>query len=464
MTDRQSIQSLDIFVSEDATGVDRLLNEGELTDLPAKTVMLRENDPVDRFYILLEGEIEVLKDVEGQPVVAGRHTAPSYFGEIQLLTDELVPVTLVTVTPCRLLTLSREQFWDIVTSCQDFARGVFRAMANRIRGLQRLVLGREKMASLGTLAAGLAHELNNPAAAVGRSAEQLGALIPAMEQQSVKLAGTGVPADAVDAIRTLCEVRRPDDLAGAGNPLFEGQREEAFEDWLADQGVEEPWTLAPHLARSGCELRDLSTLAEKLPPGSLEPTLRWVVTGREAMALVDQARSASNRISSLVKAVKSYSYMDEAPKQTVDIHDGIEDTLTILGFRLKHGVNVTRNYDRSIPKIAAYGSELNQVWTNIIDNAIDAVDGRGSVQITTRQDDGYAIVAITDDGPGIPENVKSRIFEPFFTTKPQGKGSGLGLDIAYRAVRIRHKGDIAVDTVPGRTTFSVRLPLDRPGS
>jgi signal transduction histidine kinase len=230
-------------------------------------------------------------------------------------------------------------------------------------------------------------------------------------------------------------------------------------DWLAAHGVEKPWLVAPSLIACGIVRDDIAALGESLAPDQFNVSIRWLGATIELRALLDEATRSATRISDMVKALKSYAYMDRAPQQEVDIHDGIEDTLTIMRHRLTQDIAVRREYDRDLPRLQVYGSELNQVWTNIIDNAVDAMEGCGDLVISTRREGDYAVVEITDSGPGIPPEMQSRLFEPFFTTKPVGQGTGLGLDIAYRIVVNRHGGTILVHSQPRATTFQVRLPL-----
>ncbi len=459
MSDLDILRSLPLFADVAEDRLQQILAEGETEVVPAGVEMIRQGQEITRFYVILSGTAEVLKHMDGQAIPAGHHEAPSFMGEIQLLTEEPVQVAVVASTDCRVLTLAEPHFRALLADSRPFSRCIYRSMGDRLSGFQRMLVNREKMASLGTLSAGLADELTAPATVIHRSADELGRHIGIMHADTMTLASSGLTDDCLAIIRGLAEARRPQGLVGAGNPIFEGDREEAFEDWLEAHGIPEPWSLAPALSHSGAELPQLDALAERLPKEGLAAALRWVMHCRDCRALVDQTRTASQRITDLVRAVKSYSHMDEAPKQQVDLHDGIEDTLTILQHRLKAGINVTRDYDRSLPQIDAFGSELNQVWTHLIDNAIDAMDGRGDLRVRTARDGEVAVVEIVDSGRGIPDDLKSRVFDPFFTTKPVGQGTGLGLDIAYRTVRIRHRGAITFRSEAGHTVFQVRLPL-----
>ncbi len=314
----------------------------------------------------------------------------------------------------------------------------------------------EKMAALGKLSAGLAHELNNPAAAVQRANAGLADALKSREVSVLALATAGIPAGSW---RTLDKIR---DRAGAArrqdDPIALSEAESGIEEWLDERDIPRAWEIAPSLAEAGISIGDLDTVADAVPAGSLPPAISCLantVILNESMAII---RESSRRISDLVSAIKGYSHMDRATEHTGDIHDGLENTLVILNHRL-HNVVVTRSYDRSIPPIRMYGNALNQVWTNIIDNAIDAMDGDGRIAIRTVHDGGCAVVEIEDSGCGIPPEVLTRIFEPFYTSKPQGKGTGLGLDTAWRIVSEEHQGTITATSEPGKTVFTVRLPI-----
>jgi signal transduction histidine kinase len=323
------------------------------------------------------------------------------------------------------------------------------------------------MAALGTLAAGLAHELNNPAAAVRRSAAQLHDALAewrrlTLELHALALAGPSPPA--ADVLQ-VAAAARPGEPA-ALDPLALSRQEGELQDWLETQGVEAAWELAPVLAAQGWGREPLARLGEALPAGALPRIARWLAASGLVETLLGEVAAGAGRLSEVVRAVKAYSFLDQAPIQEVDVHAGLEDTLVILRHKLQDGVSVTRVYAPDLPRLEAYGGELNQVWTNIIDNAVDAMQGGGALTLRTQRQGDQVVVEITDSGPGIAPAVQPRIFEPFFTTKPPGAGTGLGLHIAYNIVA-RHRGSIRVDSRPGTTTFQVTLPIrlkeDRPG-
>jgi PAS domain S-box-containing protein len=314
----------------------------------------------------------------------------------------------------------------------------------------------EKMAALGKLAAGLAHELNNPAAAAQRAGEQLAEAAERLDAALAELHALGLTPREWALLHAFKDpaVLRPQ----GRRPTEISRLEEAMEEWLSDHGVDDGWDLAAALVHDGVTTYRLETLAAELRPEALRPALMWLADTGETRELTEVITRSAQRISELVAAVKSYSFMDQSLEQVVDIHEGIENTLTILGHRLR-GISVHRDFDRTLPQIRALGSGLNQVWTNILDNAADAAGEGGNVTVRTRGTPGHVVVEIEDDGAGIPPENLTRVFEPFFTTKPQGEGTGLGLEIVWRIVTSDHGGSVSVDSKPGCTRFTVTLPV-----
>jgi PAS domain S-box-containing protein len=319
----------------------------------------------------------------------------------------------------------------------------------------------EKMAALGKLSAGLAHELNNPAAAAGRAAGQIREGIDELQSATIELAQSGIDDETWSLLTTcLDDIRGRASRAADLSPLETSDREEEILQWLEQHGIDNGWMIAPVFVSVGIDIDELDDLEKKLEAAPLSLTLIWICRAITAVDLSSVVERSSQSISELVNTVKSYSHMDRAPTLRVDIHEGLDDTIAIMHHKLKRGVEVVRDYDRSLPQVMAQGSELNQVWTNLLDNAVSAMDGKGTITINTVLDGNFLAVRITDDGPGIPKEIQSRIFEPFFTTKDVGEGTGLGLDVVNRIVTNRIGGRIDLVSVPGNTTFSVRIPID----
>jgi signal transduction histidine kinase len=340
---------------------------------------------------------------------------------------------------------------------------VFGADVTAQKTAERALRQSERMATLGTLAAGVAHELNNPAAAAARAADQLGTTFAALQEARRRLDDAALSPEGWRRLGTLEErARHQADGPPGLSTLERSDREADLEEWLDDHGVEDAWDLAPGLVALGLDGPELDELAQVLDPDLLGTGLRWATAAHGVHRLAREIGHGTGRISEIVQAMKSYSYLGQAPVQAVDVHEGLESTLVILRNKLKQGIEVRREYGAGLPPVAAYGSELNQVWTNIIDNAADAMGGHGTITIRTSRDADRVVVEIVDDGPGIPEEIQHQVFDPFFTTKEPGKGTGLGLSTSYSIVTEKHGGTMTVTSRPGATAFVVRLPIDAP--
>ena len=462
-----SLLQMEAFRALPRERLDWICDRAEHIQLAAGDILVKEGDRPLGFFMQLSGQITVSRLSHGTDIPVGRHVSPAFFGEIQVLTEDLVPVTLTADTAVDLYRLNCPDFLDVLHSCREFERDIFRIVGTRLRGLQTFIQTREKMAALGTLSAGLAHELNNPAAALVRALKDLQPAMLELQrmnlvygQRQVDEEHTKEWTDLRD--RGLEAIAHPDN-----DPLAQGDREDAIADWLEDYGVADAWTLAEPLAAGKVDPNKLSEMMERWrddPTELRDMGLRWLALSFDVMGMIHNGLDGAERISTLVQSMKSYSYMDRAAQQQVDIHDGIEDTLRLFAFKLKHGITVERRYDKNLPEIMAYGSELNQVWTNLIDNAIDALNESSSgespkIIIRTCEKNGCLRVEVEDNGPGIPDEIQNRLTEPFFTTKPMGKGSGLGLDVVRRIVENRHGGSLLMESVPGSTCFSILLPL-----
>jgi signal transduction histidine kinase len=436
--------------------------------VPAGEVNGREGEPVDHLYVILEGELRITKEATGGEVVINTYTPGTFFAEVPLLSGSPFLATGRALTDCRLFLIPDDLFRRLLTEHSSFGHKILEAMAERVQILQSVASQRERLTSLATLAAGLAHQLNNPAAAALRSAEDLREDLNKLRSAGSRLARAAtagrLTSEALDNLeRAIAAPQRAE--APVRDELDRSEREEAVAVWLEERGVSESWTLAPSLVSAGLDLADLMPLVESVPWDLRLDVLRYVEATLDAAGLVDEVEGSALRISGIVETMEGYSYMDRAPVQEVDVNGSLDDTLAVLGHRLDR-VDVLRDYDPGLPRITAYGGELNQVWTNLIDNAIDAVsatEASGRITLRTGCERDRVLVEVSDDGPGIPPENHARIFEPFFSTKDVGHGTGLGLDVSYRIVVGRHGGDIHVVSEPGETRFEVRLPVEGPG-
>lgn len=437
-----------------------LIENAEQVTLQAGDVLIEEGSPPDAFYVVLAGEVEVVKRAGGSTVLLALNGPGEMLGEMSLIQNSVRTATVRALRTSRILKISRDLFETLLCGNPATAMAILRTVMVRLHNTQSMMAQNEKLISLGTLAAGLAHELNNPAAAARRSAGQLHSTI----SQWLKARGA---LDALHLDPELNEIvvsRLRDDIARnvqqplAPDALDRSDREYEIEQWLEGCGLDEAYEHASSLAAFGWDVPALEAWTTPFAPEQRPVVMRWLATGYLVYSLLDEVANSTERISEIVKAVKDYSYLDQAPLKEIDVHEGLESTLTMLKHKLKQGVTVKRDYDPSLPRIEAYASELNQVWTNLIDNAIDAMGGQGELRVKTHAGDGCVVVEIADNGPGIPPDVLPRILEPFFTTKGPGVGTGLGLHVSNNIV-LKHRGRIDVDSKPGATTFKVTLPV-----
>jgi signal transduction histidine kinase len=423
-------------------------------------VIAEQGEEPPGLQLLLEGRAQALILAQGRSEPVGHHTAPTWMGAIAVLTGGTLGVRMQAETDCRMARVSPEDFKRLAFAQPAIHQRVMRQVAPVMSRVTEREQNSERLTSLGTMAAGLAHELNNPAAAARRAAAQLTEALEAIDSALASFVEAGVERE--DAAQLVVLQRQAIAQAASATALDTLDAADA-EDELLEQmqamGVGEPWRLAEPLAAAGVDRQWLERVAQLAGPAS-EAALRWVAASLTAGRLSAELCESTERMSSLVGAVKSYAYMDRGALVEVDLHEGLETTLTVLSYKLKHtSIALVREYDRTLPKLTVRGSELNQVWTNLIDNAIDALGQQGQITITTGSDGDCAVVEIADDGPGIPEELAARIFEPFFTTKDVGQGTGLGLATARRIVVERHDGSLTLDSQPGRTAFRVRLPF-----
>jgi signal transduction histidine kinase len=406
-----------------------------------------EGEPAHDFYYLLEGELEFFRRGEAGERVRHSLAVGALAGQLALVPGSVHIVSARAVVSTRVLALPMEAMRGLLNATME-------AGARQV----------EKLAALGKLAAGLAHELNNPAAAASRAADHMRGALLDLYRVGVNLQRYRFDAGQWDYLQSFQQeaLRRSGERASRGealSPLDSNDREERLLGWLEQCGVREGWKLAPTLVRAGLDGEELRSLAVNLPDGALADALAWVGDTLAVAELQNEIEQSTKSISDLVGAIKAYSHLDQNGEKEVDLHEGIESTLTMLNHKIKQGVTIVREYDRSLPRVRAFGNELNQVWTNLIDNAIDATVGRGTIVIRTYAENGHAVVEIADNGSGIPAELQCMIFEPFFTTKGQAKGAGLGLVVARRIVSERYQGEIYFRSSPGHTRFWVRLPL-----
>ncbi len=416
-------------------------------------------------YVIEEGELEIVKISGTRSVLLALRRPGEVIGEMALLEDKPRMAGAVARIATVVIAIEREQLQDLMRTSPSAAEAMYYNVLERWRSTQSRVQQSEKMAQLGTLTAGIAHELNNPAAAVKRGAEQLSSAMLELSDTFSQLSQLGLTTEQWEYWRKLSDhAQQQGAMPPELDALTRSDREYELEEWLEDNGVEDAWEYAPALVNLNFSEDELEELLNQFEPQKLAIVLRWLDNAYNTYSLFAEMNQGATRISGIVKALKTYSYLDQAPVQMVDLHRGIDDTLLILNHKLKSGPSVRREYDPDVPKINGYGSELNQVWTNILDNAIDALKdmpaGEGLITISSQVQGDWVILEFEDNGPGIPADIQSRVFEPFFTTKPPGVGTGMGLDISYNIVVNKHRGDIKLESEPGRTRFQIWLPFD----
>jgi signal transduction histidine kinase len=421
--------------------------------------LFREGTPADDWWVLLEGSITLHRLMGNEENQLGAMSTPGQWAGGFAAWDEygIYHATGRGGDHGRVLRVAARDLRAL--SVEWFAFGVhfIEGLANTVRRIEGTARQREALVALGTLAAGLAHEINNPASAATRAVDALTTTSDALMASLGGLARQPITADqfvALDTLRQEATTKAAD--LGA---LEAADLEEQLTDWLEDHGVDRPWLLAPPLAARGLGPEWCENVVDVLGDGPVEPGFQWIANALSLGDLLGEVKEATGRVSDLVAAVRSYSQLDRASVQLTDVTEGLESTLVMLGHKLEGHVTVVRDFDPSVPRIEVMAGELNQVWTNLIDNAVDAMGEGGVLRVRTRYDPtGWVVVEIGDSGPGLTEEARHHAFEPFFTTKPVGKGTGLGLDISRRIVVDRHGGEITVDSAPGDTVLRVRLP------
>ncbi len=432
-------------------------------------MVYREGEPATCFFVLLEGSVALLRRIGGEDVEVSRTSQTGvYAGAWMAYLGDRVPQTYVqsmrTLAPSRFYVLAAADFAQLMNDWFPMPVHLLEGVFFGNQKAQSQVAQRERLLALGSLSAGLTHELNNPAAAAVRATSSLRDRVAGMRHKLAMIAGGAWDRSSLETLIGLQE-RAVEQLAKAPelSALEAADAEDVLADWFDARGLGGGYELAPTFVQAGVDTQSLDRIAEAVDEAMLEGALRWLYYTVETELLMNEIADSTTRISDLVGAAKQYSQMDRAPSQVLDIHELLDSTLVMLSRKLGDGITVDKHYDPALPDVQVYGAELNQVWTNLIDNAVQAMDGHGTLTLTTsRPDREHVEVEIADTGSGIPSEVQSRIFEPFFTTKPFGHGTGLGLDISWRIVVNKHHGDIAVTSTPGDTRFRVRLPIRGP--
>jgi len=462
---RDTLRAFAVFEGLDDSQLDWLRENSERMDVAVDEVITRVGDPTDWMYVLIEGSFQWRFGVSGQTTLFTETKAGTVGGMLPFSRAVRNGGEARAVADSVGMRLHKDRFDEMLKRIPVLGPRLVAVMSDRVRRSTQFIDQREKMSALGKLAAGLAHELNNPASALKRSASQLVERMGRIQQIAPELMVRDISKEDVAAAVAFRNRMMHREGAEELTSIKRGEREDEVSDWLEQRGVPEPWVMAEQMVSMGVTLAELDEFEAgvRADGPTLPLALQWIEGSAVAYMLVREILSAADRISHLVQSIKVHAHMDRNPdKQEIDIRDGIESTLTILNHKLrKKAIVVKRDFAADMPKVMAYPGELNQVWTNLIDNAIDAMDEGGTLTINVGREGACVCAKICDTGHGIPDDIKTRIFEPFFTTKSMGDGTGLGLDIVQRIVTQQHGGDIRVESAPGRTCFTVWFPLGK---
>ncbi|MGZ4615432.1 MAG: sensor histidine kinase [Actinomycetes bacterium] len=436
----------------------------ELIDLGTEVLfvpgqqLFREGEAAEFWWILVEGRVDLVRHVGREETLLGAMDTPGrWAGGFRAWDDNGVYLATGRASAAgRVLRVPAQSLKEWSSAWFPFGTHLLEGLFRTARNFEAVTRQKEALVALGTLAAGLAHEINNPAAAATRAVDALADTCDVLLSCLARLAAGSISAGQFVALDTLRREIEPAPVST--DPLAKADREDALSTWLSRHGVAKDWLIAPPLAAAGVDVTWCERAAAVLDDGALEPGLEWVASTLSAATLLAEVKESTRRISGLVAAVKSYSQLDRASMQQTDVAEGLESTLVMLAHRIPDGVRVVRDYGADVPPIEAIAGELNQVWTNLVDNAVDAMAGEGTLRVSTRADRDGVVVEIGDTGQGMTHDVQDHAFEPFFTTKGVGKGTGLGLDISRRIIVDRHGGEVAIDAQPGETVLRVRLP------
>ena len=439
------------------------IGEAQELRVPKNTDFYNRDEHGISFWLLISGEIQIFKqEPDGARTLVAHFSGGESFGEVALLGGApAVRATAHALEASRLVRIETDAFWRLMSTCGKVRQTILQNMAHRLGSYNALQLQREKLVSLGMLAAGLMHELNNPGSAARRAAAQLRETLQTLPEISLRLGQLRLDEEQMECMRHLQHDVMMHLRPKPASTLEESDAEEELSDWLTELGVKDAWKLAPMLVEAGWRCKDIECTKESFAAETLAETIQWLQGFASSMQSLATIEESLTRVTDLVLAVKRYAYEDKSTLHEVDVHEGLHSTLTILGHKFRHkGVGVEKQFGADVPRVKTCGRGLNQVWTNLLDNAVDAAPEGSKVTVRTWSEAGAVCVAIHDAGPGIPESERRHIFEPFYTTKPVGVGTGLGLDIAYRIVTGQYGGKISFESHPGSTEFVIRLPLD----
>ncbi|MFD7136314.1 ATP-binding protein [Streptomyces sp. NPDC059894] len=466
----QEIGSLFLFEKLSPEQLGRLCGEGRVERFEAGPVYT-EGDPATCFYVMLEGTVVLYRRVGGDDVEVSRTSQRGvYAGAMQAYLGDRVPQvynnSMRVTEPTRFFVLPAQSFADVMQEWFPMAAHLLEGLFFGSKNTQRAIGQRERLLALGSLSAGLTHELNNPAAAAVRATATLRERVAKMRHKLAVIAQGPYSRKALAELIDIQE-RTAERVAKAPalSPLEASDREDELTDWLDDHGIPEGWRIAPVFVQAGLDVDWLEQVAAAVDEDILPGAVGWLNYTVETELLMDEIDDSTTRISHLVDAAKQYSQLDRAPHRVVDVHELLDSTLLMLSGKIGQRIRVVKDYDRTVPDVPAYPAELNQVWTNLVDNAVFAIDsagGEGTLTVRTAREGDRLLVEFRDTGPGVPADIRGRIFDPFFTTKPVGEGTGLGLDISWRIVVNKHHGSLQVESVPGDTRFQVLLPLTAP--